>query len=122
FQHASVADFSAGLPAAARPKDVDAVQAQLPYVALGGGVLPHFAVHGRGDQQGAAAARQAQGGQQVVGQAVGKLGQKIGAGRRDEHGTRAARQVDVRHAVRNTGVPGVGVHGAARQRLHGGGG
>jgi len=53
----------------------DPVGAQVPEVALRRRVLPHLHIHGRCDQQ-RAAARQAQGREQVVAEAVCEFGEK----------------------------------------------
>lgn len=52
-------------------------------VLLGGGVEPHFAVHGRGDEERCGGG-QGDGGEGVVGEAVGEFGEDIGGGGRDE--------------------------------------
>ena len=57
-----------------------AALAQRGDVGLGGGVLPHLGVHRRGEDHRAAGGQQRVG-EQVVGQAVGGLGQQVGGGR-----------------------------------------
>jgi hypothetical protein len=119
LEHPPVADFAAGLVAAARAEHGRAVAAQLADVALRRRMRPHLAVHRRRDQQRAALDRpgQAEQREQVVGAAVQQLGQEVGAGRRDEHRVGFAREVDVRHAVRLAPVPLAAVDVAVRQRL-----
>ncbi len=58
--------------------------AQQAHVALGGRVLPHVGVHGRSDHHGLGEG-QAHGGEEIVGDAVGHLGQRVGRGRSDDH-------------------------------------
>ncbi|MNJ62198.1 hypothetical protein D3C77_580290 [compost metagenome] len=53
---------------------------------------------------------------------MGQLGHEVGAGGGDQHGVRAARQVDVRHVVGHARIPGVHEDRPARQGLHGDGG
>ena len=50
FGQAARAGIGAGQPAAGRLQDGDAPAAQGFHVGLGGGVLPHFRVHGRGEE------------------------------------------------------------------------
>ena len=83
------------------PRICDAVGPDLRHVALRGRVAPHLPVHRRRNQQ-RRFARQAQRRQQVVGQAVGQLGDEVGGGRRDHDGVDAARQLDVRHRPLST--------------------
>ncbi|KAG1433140.1 hypothetical protein G6F57_022384 [Rhizopus arrhizus] len=104
FQHAAVAGFAASLFAGRGAQDADAVGAQLFDVALRGRVGPHLAVH-RGRHQKRTGARQAQRGQQVIGHAVRQLRHEVGAGGGDQHGVRAAREVDVRHVVGHARIP-----------------
>ncbi len=54
-------------------------------IALGGGVLPHFAIHGGGDENGGAAWQSEVGGGERIGrEAVGKLGEQGSGGGGDE--------------------------------------
>ena len=101
--------------------------AQRGHVGLGGGVLPHLGVH-RGREHDRAARGEQGVGEQVVGQAVGRLGEQVGGrrGHHDELGLLA--DPDVRHLV-DVG-PHLGAHRLAGQRgpgrgadeLQGGGG
>ena len=120
FQHPAGANLAAGLLARIRTQYLHAIGTQLVDVALGGRVLPHLPVHGRCHQQRDVAG-QAQGGEQIVTQAMGHLGQKIGRCRGDDDGIGVAAQFDVGHAVVDAGVEGAGEHRFARQRLEGGG-
>jgi len=63
-------------------------------VGLGGRVSPHLDVHRRSQQRGAAGG-QRQGGEQVVGQAVGQLGQRVGGSRGDDQQVGGLGQADV---------------------------
>ena len=118
FEHPSFADFATRLFATGWAEQGDAIAAQGGDVALRGRVAPHLAVHRRGEQQ-RAVARQRQGGEQVVGEAVGKLGKTVRRGRGDEQQVGFAGEGDVRHAVRRVRRPGVGDHRLAGERLEG---
>ena len=134
FEHAAIADFAAGLLALAHVEHMDAVGLELGHVALGGGVGPHFAVHGRSHDQrhGIQRAGQAHQAEQVVGPAVQQLGHEVGTGRGHQDGIGIAGEVDVGHAVAHasaqigTGgfarIPLRAEHGPPGQRLHGDGG
>ena len=91
----------------------DTVFAQLPYVALGGRVFPHFAVHGRRNQQRTGAFGHTERREQVVSQAVREFCKEVSAGRRDQNGIGATRQLNVCHVVGHTVVPGVGMYKTA---------
>ena len=98
FQHAPFAGFSARLFAGGGAENRYAVCAQCGDVALCGGFSPHFTVHRRSDEK-RTVARQRQGRQQIVSQAVGGFGQIIGRGGRDEQQVGFARKPNVRHAA-----------------------
>ena len=72
-----------------------AVVAQLGDVALHGGLGPHLLVHRRRDEH-RAGERQQQRAQQIVGDAVGGLGQEVGRRGRDAQQLRLPGQLDVR--------------------------
>ena len=57
FEHAAIAHLAAGLIALAHGQHVNAIGLQLRHVALGGGVGPHFAVHGGTHDEGHGAQR-----------------------------------------------------------------
>ena len=116
LQHPALAGLAAGLVAGARAEHDDAVGGEPRDVALVRGVRPHLPVH-RGRDEQRAVARERQRGQEVVGVAVGDLGEKVRRRRRDDDRVGAARQVDVAHAVVGAGRPQVGEHRPARQRL-----
>ena len=65
----------------------DPALAQRLDIGLHGRVVPHAAVHGRRHQHRASRGEE-EGGQEVVGDAVGGLGQEIGRGRRHHEGIR----------------------------------
>jgi hypothetical protein len=71
---------------------------------------------GAGQQR--AFARNAQRREQIVGEPVGDLGQKIGRCGHDDDRVRAARQFDMRHVVRDAAIPHVGEYRPAGQGLH----
>ena len=54
-------------------------------IGLGGGMLPHVDVHGRGDEHGRGGG-EIHGGEEIVGHAVGELGQDVGGGGSDDEG------------------------------------
>ncbi len=98
LEHAAHADLAARLVAGRGAEDRDAIAAQQGDVALRRGVVPHLAVHRGGDEE-RAVAREARRREQVVGEAVGELGEEVGARGRDHDRIRPARELDVRHAV-----------------------
>ena len=63
-------------------------------------------VHGRGHQLGAGGG-QGDGGEHVIGQAVGQLGDDVGGGRRDEHEVGGVGQRDMGHIVLEIAVEGI---------------
>src|SRR2546426_146599 len=83
-----------------------------------GGVVPHPAVHGRRDQHGTAGGEEDRG-QEVVGDAVRRLGQEVGGGRRDHDGVRALGQGHVLHCVGALRIEEVREHGPAGERAEG---
>ena len=120
FEHAAFAGFAAGLATAGGAEHGDAVGLQLGDVAQVGRVAPHFHVHGGGNGQRAGAGG-GQGGEQVVGHAVGDFGQGVGAGGGDKEYIGLAAEADVRHAVGGVGsivrpysVPAQGLEGLRR--------
>ena len=119
--HAAIARFAAGLVAHAHTQHGGAVGTQLRHIAHSGGVRPHFAVHGRGQQQrhrfdGAGQAHQAE---QIVSAPVQQFGHEIGAARSNKNGVGLSAQVDVRHIVGLARVPLRGVDAALAQGLQG---
>jgi hypothetical protein len=55
FQHAATAHLTAGLFASSRAKHMHAIVFELIDIALGGRIVPHFHIHGRGNRHGAIA-------------------------------------------------------------------
>src|SRR5207245_763289 len=82
------------------------------------GVVPHPAVHGRRDQHGPAGGEEDRG-QEVVGDALRRLGQEVGGGRRDHDGVRALGQRHVLDRVGALGIEEVREHGTAGERAEG---
>ena len=76
------------------PHEQDAIALETFDVALRSGVLPHPHVHGRRDK-GAFVGRQQQCGRQIVSEAAGHAGEKIGRRRRDHDEIGGARQLDM---------------------------
>ena len=65
-------------------------------IALGGGVLPHFAIHGGGDENGGAARQGEVGGGQRIGrETVGELGEQRSGRGGDEKEVRLIGELDV---------------------------
>ncbi len=116
LQHPALAGLAARLVAAAGAEHDDAVGDEPRDVALVGRVRPHLPVH-RGRDEQRAVARERQRGQQIVGVTVGDLGEKVGRRRRDDDRVGAARQVDVAHPVVRAGLPQIGEHRPAGERL-----
>ena len=78
--------------------DDHAALAQEREVGLRGRVLVHVVVHRRRDEDGAGGGQRGRG-QQVVGQAVGQLGDRVGGRRRDQEGVGVADQLEVAERV-----------------------
>ena len=114
----ALAGVGAGEAADGGLDDDGAAAAQGGDVLLGGGVLPHLGVHRGGEHHRAARGEQGVG-EQVVGEAVGGLGQQVGGGRRDDHQVGVLPDADVRHLV--DVVPDLGGDRVAGQRGPGGG-
>lgn len=98
--------------------DDGAAAAQRRHVLLGGGVLPHLGVHG-GREDDRAAGREQGVGEEVVGQAVGGLGEHVGRRGSDHHQVRVLADADVRDLVDVR--PDLGGDGVAGERGPGGG-
>ena len=109
LRHLSAAHRLAGQQAAGGGDDLKAIPFQGGDVVLGDGVFQHGRVHGRGDQL-LALGRQDHGGQHVVRDAVGELGDDVRRGRGDENEVRCLRQGDVGDIVLE--IPGEGIHHA----------
>ena len=108
--HLSAAHRLAGQQAAVRRDDLKAVALQGLQVVLGDGVFQHGGVHGWGHQL-LALGRQDHGGEHVVCNAVGQLGDDIRRGRGNEDQVRCRGQGDVMDVVGK--VPVKSVHHAA---------
>ncbi len=116
LQHASGAVLLAGELAGVRAQDGHTVGRELRRVPLCSGLRPHLAVHGgRGKQR--TLARKAQGGEEVVGPTLRKLGQEVGRRGRNDDGIGAAREADVAHRVVGAGFPQIHRHRPAGERL-----
>jgi hypothetical protein len=87
LQHAAVTRFAAGLFALADIQHMRAIRCELRHVALGGGVLPHFAVHRRRKNQGHAVhgTGQAHQTEQIVRATMQQFGHEVGTGWRDKN-------------------------------------
>eukprot|EP01132_Coremiostelium_polycephalum_P020831 gene20832-biopygen11637 len=118
FEHAAHAHVAAGLAAGGRAENLEAAALQELGVGLGGRVAPHGLVHGRGDRDGGVGG-QYQGGQQVVGNALGQAGDQVGGGRGDQHQVGPLGQLDVAHGGFGRRVQQVEVNRVAGQGLHG---
>ena len=116
FEHATKARLAAGLVAACWSEDRDSVAAQGGNIAAGRRVFPHLAVHRRRHQQRAIAG-EGQCAQQIIGEAIGELGDEISRCRRNQQRIGVARKVDVRHVIGDACIPLVGENRLARKRL-----
>ncbi len=94
--HAAAADLAAGEIARGGADLVDAAGSKRRDIRLRCRVLPHHGVHGWGDQHGLVGGEQ-RGGSKIVGDAMGQLGDQIGARRRDDHEIGLPRQADMAH-------------------------
>ena len=84
LEHPAIAGLAAGLRAVADTQHHRTILSDLRHVALGGGVQPHFPVHGGREQQGYPVDRacQAEQAQQLVRAALHQPGNEVGAARR----------------------------------------
>ena len=110
--HAPRVHVAAGKVATARSHHMDATVAQRGHIGLRRRRLPHAVVHGGGDHDGSRRGKQ-RGGDEVIGDTVGHLGDDIGRRGRHDHKIGLLRQRNV--------VDGVGgvVEKAHRDRLVG---
>ena len=118
FEHAAQADVAAGLAAGRRAEHLEAAGLQELGIGLGGRVAPHGLVHGRCDSDGGVGG-QYQGGQQVIGNALGQTGDQVGGGRGDQHEVGPFGQFDMAHGGFCCRVQQVEVNRVAGQGLHG---
>jgi hypothetical protein len=116
LDHATGPGFAAGLCAFSRTEDLDATLAQRGDVRLRRGIRPHQAVH-RGHDDDRHVGREAQRREQVVGEAMRKARNEVRGRRRDHDALRPARQLDVSHRRLGRGIPQIGAHRAAGERL-----
>ena len=110
------ADVAAGEPARLGANEPVAEGVEVRDVPLGDRVLPHAVVHGRGEGHGAGGG----GGEEahdVVAQAVGDLGDRVGGGGGDQEQVGPLGQADVLGVGGVGQGPDVGVDGAAGQGL-----
>ena len=96
--------------------NVDAALAQRRDVRAYRGVRPHLLVH-RGRDRERRRAREADGGQEIVREAVGEPGDEVGRCRRDDDALRPARELDVAHRGFRALVPQRRAHRVAGERL-----
>ena len=94
FGHAAGADHAAGELAGAGLDDAHAALAQDFKVGLGGRMIPHVHVHGGSDEDGRGGG-EVHGGEEIVGDAVGELGEDVGGGGSDDEGVGPLRFADV---------------------------
>ena len=116
--HLSLAHGAAGQIPAGRLYHLPAIVPQDIQVVLGHRVLVHLGVHGRHHNFGAVAGQHG-GGQHIVRQAVGQLGDDVGGGRRDHHQVRLVGHGDMLHLEGEIPVEGVHQRLVAGQRLKG---
>src|SRR5690606_39307082 len=109
FQHAAGADVAAGLAARGGDEQVHATLQQDLGIGLGGGVAPHGLVHRRG-QGDLGVGGQHQGGQQIVGHALGQARHDVGGGGGDQHQVGPLGQLDMAHGGLGGRVEQIEVH------------
>ncbi len=118
LQHAAQADIATGLAAGSRAEDLQATALQQLGIGLGGRVAPHGLIHRRGDGDDGIGG-QHQGGQQIVGNALGQAGNQVRGGRRDQHQVGPLGQLDMAHGGFGSRVQQVEVDRVPGERLHG---
>ncbi|MNC54437.1 hypothetical protein D3C75_1039210 [compost metagenome] len=96
LEHAAEANIATGLTAGGRAEHLDVAALQQFEVGLGGLIAPHGLVHRRRDGHGSVGG-QHQGGQQVVGDALGHTRQQVGGGRGDQYQIGPLGQFDMAH-------------------------
>ena len=116
LRQAAGAHVAAGQQPGAGGDHGKAVVFQRFQIVLGDGVFQHVGVHGRSHQLGAGGG-QRHGGQHIIGQAVGQLGQHVGGGRGDQHQVGGVGQRHMGHVVLEIAVKGVHDAPAVGQRL-----
>jgi len=118
LEHAAHADIAAGLAAGARAEQADAALFEQLAVGLGRRVGPHRLIHRRrqGDR---GVGRQHQGGQQVVGDALGEARHEVGSRWCDQHQVSPARQFDMAHRRFGCGIEQIQMYRVAGERLQG---
>ena len=95
--HAPRPGFAARLFPLVRVENNDTIARKRREIALSGRVLPHLAIHRRGDQQ-RTVTRQAQRREQIIGQPAGNTRNEPGACRRNNNGVHPAPERDMRHS------------------------
>ena len=110
------AGFAFGQRAVFRPDDLHAALAQHREVGDRSRVLPHPVVHGGRDRDWRGG-RQAQRGDQIVGESVGQPRQQIGGGRGNQDAIGPAREFDMAHRRFGGAVPETGPDRMAGQGL-----
>ncbi|MNX15646.1 hypothetical protein D3C86_454960 [compost metagenome] len=118
LHHAAHADVAAGLATRGRAEGLQATAFQELQVGLGRRITPHRLIHCRRDCHNGVGG-QHQGGQQIVGDALGQAGDQVGGGRGDQYQIGPFRQLDVAHRGFGSRVEQVEVDWVAGQRLHG---
>ena len=126
LDHAAWAYEAGGQAARRGADDVRAAPLERRQVLLEGGMLVHVGVHGGGEKQRRLGG-QGRGGEGVVGEAEGELGDDVGRGRGDDQQVGAGGQGDVLHGelrleveeVRDHGPVGDAAEGHGRDELGG---
>lgn len=128
---ASGALVSAGEVAFFGVDEMAVVGLELGDVSLGGGMEPHFAVHGGGDEDGGFRREgEVDGGEGIGGEAVGELAQEVGGGGGDEQEVGAVGEIDVARFPgilfvfkgNENGMAGEGLEGEGSDEFAGGSG
>ena len=96
FGHTARSKFTTGHGALVRSNKADTVASEGRDIALGGGMVPHPHIHGRGHQDGLIGGQQGCG-RQIIGQAIGRSGHQVCGRRGYHHQIGRARKLDMAH-------------------------
>ncbi|VVN63216.1 hypothetical protein PS685_04272 [Pseudomonas fluorescens] len=118
FEHAAKAHVATGLASGGRAKHAQAAAFEQPGIGLGGRVAPHGLVHRRSDGNRGIRGEH-QGGQQVIGQALGKAGNQVSGCRCNQYQVGPLGQLDMPHGRFSRRVEQIQMNGVPGQRLHG---
>ena len=118
LEHPARTDLAARLIAFPGAEHRDPPLEQRQHVRPGRTRLPHLLIHRRRDHHWRRR-REAQGGEEIVGEPMGEPREHVGGGRRDEHQIRPSSELDVSHPRLGLLVEQVAVHRVGGERLEG---